>query len=59
MIILLQAAAFTVYVSRVKVTNIWQMIRGALYGAQWRVPTSFIMYGFFFFYINVITFELS
>ena len=29
----------------IKMANIWQ-IRGALYGAQWRVPTNFILYVF-------------
>ena len=29
----------------IKMANIWQ-IRGALYGAQWRVPTNFIRYIF-------------
>ena len=29
----------------IKMANIWQ-IRGALYGAQWRVPTNFIQYIF-------------
>ena len=27
----------------IKMANIWQ-IRGAPYGAQWRVPTNFILY---------------
>ena len=27
----------------IKMANIWQ-IRGALHGAQWRVPTNFILY---------------
>ena len=27
----------------IKMANIWQ-IRGALQGAQWRVPTNFILY---------------
>ena len=27
----------------IKMANIWQN-RGALYGAQWRVPTDFILY---------------
>ena len=29
----------------IKMANIWQ-IRGAPYGAQWRVPTNFILYVF-------------
>ena len=48
----------------IKIANIWQ-IRGALHGAQWRVPTNFILYVstvmlvLLSFYSDVSTFKLS
>jgi len=42
---LVTSATAVIFVYHQKMANIWQ-IRGAPYGAQWRVPTNFILYVF-------------
>ena len=40
---LVTSATAVIFVYHQEMANIWQ-IRGAWYGAQWRVPTNFILY---------------